>query len=81
MDTETMGVRLLRGFDEEARGNTETAVLAGAAARRVGFDYGSENHEAALRHLLDSGYLRPAAVVGGEGYSITAAGVGKLDER
>jgi hypothetical protein len=81
MATEVMGVRLLRAFDEEARGNTETAVLAEEAARRAGFDYGSENYEAALRYLLDSGYLRPAAIVGGEGYSITAAGVGKLDER
>jgi hypothetical protein len=50
-------------------------------ARRAGFDHGSEDYEAALRYLLDLGYLRPAAIVGGEGYSITAAGVGKLDER
>jgi hypothetical protein len=40
----------------------------------------SEDYEAALRYLLDLGYLRPAAIVGGEGYSITSAGVGKLDE-
>jgi hypothetical protein len=26
---EAMGMRLLRGFDEKAKGNTETAVLAG----------------------------------------------------
>jgi hypothetical protein len=50
------------------------------AALRAGFDYGSEDYEAALRYLLDFGYLRPAAIVGGEGYSITSAGVGKLDE-
>jgi hypothetical protein len=81
MATEVMGMRLLRGFEEEAKGNTETAVLAGEAARRVGFDYGSEDYEAALRYLLDSGYLRPAAIVAGDGYSITAAGVRKLDER
>ena len=80
-DDEVMGMRLLWGFDEVAKGNTETAVLAEEAARRAGFDYGSEDYEAALRYLLDFGYLRPAAIVGGEGYSITAAGVGKLDER
>jgi hypothetical protein len=39
MATEAMGVRLLRAFEEEAKGNTETAVLAGEAARRAGFDY------------------------------------------
>src|SRR5215213_8046952 len=60
-----MGVRLLRGFDEEAKGNTEAAVLAGEAAHRAGFNYGSEDYEAALHYLLDFGYLRPAAVVGG----------------
>ena len=80
-EVEVMGVRLLRGFGEEAKGNTETAVLAEEAARRAGFDYGSEDYEAALRYLLNSGYLRPAAIVGGEGYSITSAGVEKLDER
>ncbi len=77
-EVETMGVRLLRAFDEEATGNTETVVLAAEAARRAGFDYGSEDYEAALRYLLDSGYLRPAAVVGGEGYSVTVAGVEDL---
>jgi hypothetical protein len=40
---EAMGVRLVRGFDEEAKGKTETAVLAGKAAQRAGFDYGSED--------------------------------------
>ena len=44
-EVETMGVRLLRAFDEEAKGNTETAVLAAEAARRAGFDYGSEDYE------------------------------------
>jgi hypothetical protein len=78
METEVMGVRLLRAFDEEAKGNTETAVLAGEAARRAGFDYGSENYEAALRYLLDSGYLRHNPTVGGEGYSITVAGKERL---
>ena len=55
-------------------------MLAQEAAHRVGFDYGSEDYEATLRCLLDSGYLRPTTVVGGDGYSITVAGVGKLDE-
>ena len=77
-EVEVMGERLLRGFNEEALGNTETAVVAAEAARRAGFDHGSEDYEAALGYLLDSGYLRPAAVVGGEGYSITVAGVEKL---
>ena len=77
-EVEVMGERLLRGFSEEALGNTETAVVAAEAARRAGFDHGSEDYEAALGYLLDSGYLRPAAVVGGEGYSITVAGVEKL---
>ena len=77
-DIEVLGERLLRGFNEEALDNTETAVLAAEAARRAGFDYGSEDYEVALRYLLDSGYLRSAAVVGGEGYSITVAGVEKL---
>ncbi len=77
-EVEVMGERLLRGFNEEALGNTETAVVAAEAARRAGFDHGSEDYEAALSYLLDSGYLRPAAVVGGEGYSITVAGVEKL---
>ena len=77
-EVEVLGERLLRGFNEEALGNTETVVVAAEAARRAGFDHGSENYEAALRYLLDSGYLRPAAVVGGEGYSITVAGVEKL---
>ena len=77
-EVEVMGERLLRGFNEEALGNTETAVLAAEAARRAGFDHGSDDYEAALRYLLGSGYLRSAAVVGGEGYSITVAGVEKL---
>ncbi len=77
-EVEVLGERLLRGFNEEALGNTETAVVAAEAARRAGFDHGSEDYEAALRYLLDSGYLRSAAVVGGEGYSITVAGVEKL---
>ena len=77
-EVEVLGERLLRGFNEEALGNTETVVVAAEAARRAGFDHGSEDYEAALRYLLDSGYLRPAAVVGGEGYSITVAGVEKL---
>jgi hypothetical protein len=77
-EVEVMGERLLRGFNEEALGNTETAVVAAEAARRAGFDHGSEDYEAALSYLLDSGYLRPAAVVGGEGYSITVVGVEKL---
>ena len=77
-EVEVMGERLLRGFNEEALGNPETAVVAAEAAQRAGFDHGSEDYEAALRHPLDSGYLRPAAVVGGEGYSITVAGVEKL---
>jgi hypothetical protein len=77
-EVEVLGERLLRGFNEEALGNTETAVVAAEAAQRVGFDYGSEDYEAALRYLLDSGYLRSATVVGGEGYSITVAGVEKL---
>ncbi len=74
-EVEVLGERLLRGFNEEALGNTETAVVAAEAARRAGFDYGSEDYEVALRYLLDSGYLRSVAVVGGEGYSITVAGV------
>jgi hypothetical protein len=77
---EAMGVRLLRAFDEEAKGNTETAVLAGEAARKAGFDYGSENYEVALRYLLNSGYLRSNPTVGGEGYSITVAGKDRLSE-
>ena len=77
-EVEVMGERLLRGFNEEALGNTETAVVAAEAARRAGFDHGSEDYETALSYLLDSGYLRPAAVVGGEGYSITVVGVEKL---
>jgi hypothetical protein len=77
-EVEVLGERLLRGFNEEALGNTETAVVAAEAARRAGFDHGSEDYEAALSYLLDSGYLRPAAVVGGEGYSITVVGVEKL---
>ena len=77
-EVEVLGERLLRGFNEEALGNTETVVVAAEAARRAGFDHGSEDYEAALRYLLDSGYLRSATVVGGEGYSITVAGVEKL---
>jgi hypothetical protein len=50
------------------------------AARRAGFDYGSEDYEAALHYLLDSGHPRPAAVVGGEGFSITSAGVERLTQ-
>jgi hypothetical protein len=77
---ETMSVRLLRAFDEEAKGNTETAVLAAEAARRAGFDHGSEDYEVALRYLLDSGYLRPTPAVGGEGFGITTAGKDRLSE-
>ena len=79
-EVETMGVRLLRAFDEEAKGNTETAVLAAEAARRAGFDHGSEDYEVALRYLLDSGYLRPTSAVGGEGFGITTAGKDRLSE-
>jgi hypothetical protein len=77
-EVEVLGERLLRGFNEEALGNTETVVVAAEAARRVGFDHGSEDYEVALRYLLDSDYLRSASIVGGEGYSITVAGVEKL---
>jgi hypothetical protein len=77
-EVEVLAERLLRGFNEEALGNTETVVVAAEAARRAGFDHGSEDYEAALRYLLDSGYLRPATIVGGEGYSITVAGVERL---
>ena len=77
-EVEVLAERLLRGFNEEALGNTETVVVAAEAARRAGFDHGSEVYEAALRYLLDSAHLRPAAVVGGEGYSVTVAGVEKL---
>ena len=77
-EVEVLAERLLRGFNEEALGNTETVVVAAEAALRAGFDYGSEDYEAALRYLLDSGYLRPATIVGGEGYSITVAGVERL---
>jgi hypothetical protein len=79
-EVEIMGVRLLRAFDEEAKGNTETAVLAAEAARRAGFDHGSEDYEVALRYLLDSGYLRPTPAVGGEGFGITTAGKDRLFE-
>jgi hypothetical protein len=79
-EVEIMGVRLLRAFDEEAKGNTETAVLAAEAARRAGFDHGSEDYEVALRYLLDSGYLRPTPAVGGEGFGITTAGKDRLSE-
>ena len=77
-EVEVVGERLLRGFNEEALSNTGTAVVAAEAARRAGFDHGSEDYEAAPSYLLDSGYLRSATVVGGEGYSITVAGVEKL---
>jgi hypothetical protein len=77
-EVEVLGERLLRGFNEEALGNTETVVIAAEAAQRAGFDHGSEDYEAALRYLLGSSYLRSATVVGGEGYSITVAGVEKL---
>jgi hypothetical protein len=79
-EVEIMGVRLLRAFDEEAKGNTETAVLAAEAARRAGFDHGSEDYEVALHYLLDSGYLRPTPAVGGEGFGITIAGKDRLSE-
>jgi hypothetical protein len=79
-EVETMGVRLLRAFDEEAKGNTGTAVLAAEAARRAGFDHGSEDYEVALGYLLDSGYLRPTPAVGGEGFGITTAGKDRLSE-
>ncbi len=79
-EVETMGVRLLRAFDEEAKGNTETAVLAAEAARGAGFDHGSEDYEVALGYLLDSGYLRPTPAVGGEGFGITTAGKDRLSE-
>jgi hypothetical protein len=79
-EVETMSVRLLRAFDEEAKGNTETAVLAAEAARRAGFDHGSEDYEVALGYLLDSGYLRPTPAVGGEGFGITTAGKNRLSE-
>ena len=79
-EIETMGVRLLRAFHEEARGNTETAVLAAEAARRAGFDHGSDDYEVALHYLLDSAYLRPIAAVGGEGFGITTAGKDRLSE-
>jgi hypothetical protein len=77
-EVEVLGERLLRGFNEEALGNTETVVIAAEAAQRAGFDHGSEDYEAALRYLLNSSYLRSATVVGGEGYSITVAGLEKL---
>jgi hypothetical protein len=79
-EVETMGVRPLRAFDEEAKGNTETAVLAAEAAHRAGFDHGSEDYEVALGYLLDSGYLRPTPAVGGEGFGITTAGKHRLSE-
>ncbi len=79
-EAEIMGVRLLRGFSEEALDNPQTAVVGADAARRAGFDHGSRDFEVALRWLLESGYLRPAAIVGGEGFAITSAGVERLTE-
>jgi hypothetical protein len=38
-EVETMAMRLLREFDEVAKGNMETTGLAGEAARRAGFDF------------------------------------------
>ncbi len=79
-EVEVLGVRLLRGFGEEALGNAETVVVSDDAALRAGFDPGSEDHEAALRYLLNSGYLNPGAAVGGDAYRITAAGLQRLAE-
>ena len=79
-EVEVLGERLLRGFNEEALGNTETVVIAAEAAQRAGFDHGSEDYEAALRYLLDSGYLRSTPAVGGEGFAMTTAGKARLSE-
>jgi hypothetical protein len=56
------------------------AVLAAGETRRAGFDHGSEDYEAALRYLLDWGYLRSTPAVGGEGFAITTAGKARFSE-
>jgi hypothetical protein len=66
-DAEVLGMRLLWAFDREAIGDPETAVSAEDVALRAGFDYGSENFDAALQYLLRCGYLKSHYIVGGEG--------------
>ncbi len=79
-DAEVLGMRLLRAFDQEAIGDPETAVLAEDVAQRAGFDYGSENFDAALQYLLRCGYLKSHYIVGGEAYVVTPEGLEKLAE-
>ncbi len=79
-DAEVLGMRLLRAFDREAIGDPETAVLAEDVAQRAGFDYGSENFDAALQYLLWCGYLKSHYIVGGEAYMVTPEGLEKLAE-
>ena len=79
-DVEVLGMRLLRALNQEAIGDPETAVLAEDVAQRAGFDYGSEDFDAALRYLLRCGYLESHYIVGGEAYMITPEGLEKLAE-
>jgi hypothetical protein len=79
-EIEVLGLRLLRAFEEEAIDDTRTAVLAEDAARRVGFDYGSPDFDAALQYLLQRGYLLSHYIVGGEAYAITPEALEKLSE-
>jgi hypothetical protein len=79
-DVEVLGMRLLRAFDEEAIGDPETAVLEEDAARRAGFDYGSEDFDAALQYLLEYGYLKSHYIVGGEAYMVTPEALERLAE-
>jgi len=79
-DVEVLGMRLLRAFDEEAIGDPETAVLEEDAARRAGFDYGSEDFDATLQYLLQYGYLKSHYIVGGKAYMVTPEALERLAE-
>jgi hypothetical protein len=70
--------RLLRAFSDLAGGSPTTDVAASDAAREAGFDLGSPDFDAALRYLVDVGYLTSA---GDGAFRITVAGINEVQRR
>jgi len=78
-------LRLLGAFHDLSGGKLREPVTVGGpeipgegAAPRAGMDPGSTECDAAVRYLLNEGYLEAAGA--GSGYAITVAGIDKVRE-
>ncbi len=78
-------VRLLKAMREQIRGKRGYTVDANVAARGLGMDFGSEEVDRHLHHLVGAGYLqehptKPALTAQGV-YTITFDGIDVADAR